>query len=184
MKIRLQPPPDLLIMQWLVPQFLIILHLFPLLMLPSPSSQNNYRILIISTQHMVVVPVPFIFQTWSNFTLYYISPDCQLSIALCISHHYFLTLFGFFADWKKITFNFIFRMKKPEQYCCGIYSSLTSTTGNIAEEITVLFITFCRAEWGLYYTYIICNGLVPELLVNICICFLKVLRFNEHDLQI
>lgn len=35
---------------------------------------------------------------------------------------------------KKFTFNFIFRMKKPEQYCCEIYSSLTSTTTNIAEK--------------------------------------------------
>lgn len=129
--------------------------------LPSPSSQTNYQVLIISTQHMVDVLVPFIFQTWSKF--YFVLYFTRLSIALCRSNHYFLTLFGIFTDWKKITFNFIFNMKKSEQYCCEIYSYLTSTSGDIHEKNTVLFlIIFCRAGWGLCYVFIMYNCIVYE----------------------
>jgi hypothetical protein len=40
---------------------------------------------------------------------------------------------------EKKNFNFIFSVKKSEQYCCEISPSLTSTSGKIDEKIIVPF---------------------------------------------
>lgn len=132
---------------------------------------------------MVDIVVPFIFQTWSNFTLYYISPECQLLYAEAIIISQFC-LDSSQIERKKKTLILFLAWRNLNNIAVKFLLLWQVHQGKSMKKLLFLFIIFCRAEWGCVEHLLFIIALDMSSWVNICICFPKVHKFNEHYMQI